>query len=173
MGTDKAQVENKPDIMPKWLFSALLLFGVALLVVFVVLFSKINIVGENEAPKLSPEAEAKLQKRLKEIDEAEQYALVAISNGFYPCLHGGRTTFYLLAGEVWKYGVTSKGQLGRYTSVFLVENKVSYVVQFKGNISECLKQEQIKLYFYPLLPENTARSELDQLPRPPFNPIMR
>jgi len=169
MGTDKAQVENKPDIMPKWLFSALLLFGVALLVVFVVLFSKVNIVGEKEAPKLSPEAEAKLQKRLKEIDEAEQYALVASLEGWYPCNHSGRTIFYLLPGEVWKYGMTTKGQVGRYSIRYLDKINVSYIVQFEGTIAECLKEEQRKLFFYPFLPENLRRAEEDQIPRPPFN----
>ena len=114
-----------------------------------------------------------LEKRLKEIDDSEQYALVAITEGWYPCLHSGRTTYYLKAGEVWKYGVTSKGKLGRYPITFLSENMVDYVVEFKGNYSECLKQEQIKLYSYPYLPENLARLPPDRLPRPPYNHIMR
>lgn len=129
--------------------------------------------GEHEGAQLSPKAAEKLQQRLKEIDDSEQYALVAAAPGFYPCLHSGSATFFLKAGEVWKYGVTSKGQFGRYSAVFLARNNVSYVVEFRGNMAECLKQEQIKLFNYPFLPENLARPKEQQLPRPPYNPIMR
>jgi len=40
--------------------------------------------------------------------------------------------------------------------------------QFLGNYLDCLKQEKIKIYYYPTLPENLARVE--QLLRPPGNP---
>lgn len=135
--------------------------------------SLLTYTGEEETPELKPKEKAKLDKRLREIDDSEQYALVASIDGWYPCQHGGKTTFYLLAGEVWKYGVTSKGQFGRYSTDFLVLNNVSYVVEFKGNFSDCLKQEQIKLFNYPYLPENLARPVAERLPRPPYNSIMR
>ncbi len=79
-------------------------------------------------PELKPKDKAKLDKRLKEIDDSEQYALMATIDGWYPCLHSGKTTYYLLVGEVWKYRVTSKGKFGRYSKDFLLENNVSYVV---------------------------------------------
>lgn len=150
-----------------------ILIGIILLGVAWMTFSKGHSAGENGDPKLSPEAEEKLEKRLREIDDSEQYALVAVSDGWYPCLHSGRTICYLRAGEIWKYGVTSKGQFRRYSAAFLVRNRVSYIVQFKGTLSECLKQEQIRLFHYPTLPENLARPVKDRLPRPPYNPIMR
>jgi hypothetical protein len=81
--------------------------------------------------------------------------------------------YYLKAGNVWKYGVTTKGERGRYAQKFFVENDVLYLVQFKGNIAECLKQEQIQLFMYPFLPENLTRLPEMRLPRPPYNPIMR
>ena len=149
------------------------LFVLAVVLVAVVLFPKIDFEEDNGAPKLHPKEEERLQKRLKEIDDSEQYALIAEGDGWYPCLHRGRTVFYLKAGEVWKYGVTSKGRLGRYKTDFLIRNNVSYYVQFNGTFSECLKQEQIKLFNYPYLPENLARPKTEQLPRPPFNSIMR
>ncbi|GEM_PF-382189 len=171
MGADRPQTKHRDtksqSILP------LLLLGGTILLFFGVLVFKIYNTGEYEAPKLSPEAQAKLEKRLKEIDDSEQYALLASMNGWYPCLHSGHSTYYLLAGEVWKYGVTSKGEFGRYRTNFLTQNKVSYLIEFKGTFSECLKQEQIKLYFYPFLPENLARPEAERLPRPPYNPIMR
>lgn len=153
--------------------SILPLGAVATLLVALVIFTKVYFNGESEVPKLKPKEQAKLEKRLKEIDDSEQYALVAGINGSYPCLHSGQTAYYLNTGEVWKYGVTSKGQFRRYTEAFLFKNKVSYIVEFKGNIAECLKMEQIKLYSYPFLPENLARPPEVRLPRPPYNPIMR
>ncbi len=145
----------------------------ALLLVAIIVFPKIEFDEEYGKPKLHPKEEEKLRRRLMEIDDSEQYALIAKKAGWYPCLHSGRTIFYLKAGEVWKYGVTSKGQFGRYTAAFLLRNQVSYDIQFKGTFSECLKQEQIKLFHYPYLPENLARQPSARLPRPPYNPIAR
>ena len=168
MGAFKPEAE-KPDTRRQVSLLPLLLGLVAGLV----LFRIIGLAGSYEAPKLQPKEEEKLQKRLKEIDDSEQYALIAIVNGWYPCLHSGHVRCYLKIGEVWKYGVTSKGKFGRYSTVFLAQNKVSYIIQFRGSYSECLKQEQIKLFYYKYLPENLARHPNERLPRPPYNSVMR
>lgn len=146
---------------------------VAAIVMALALPAVIYFAQQSEFPALAPREEAKLQKRLREIDDSEQYALIARVDGWYPCLHSGRPTYYLKKGEVWKYGVTSKGKFGRYNSDFFFDNRVNYSMEFKGNFAECLKQEQIKLFNYPYLPENLARLPADRLPRPPYNPIMR
>ncbi|MBK7937365.1 MAG: hypothetical protein IPJ82_09865 [Lewinellaceae bacterium] len=172
MGADRPQA-GKPDTQIPTPIPLLLIAAAVLLSAIALFFPKMDFNGEDKVPELSPQDEAKLQKRLKEIDEAEQYALIANDDGWYSCLHSSRTTYYLLAGEVWKYGVTSKGEFGRYAGKFLRNNKVSYVTEFRGNIAECLKMEQIKLFNYPFLPENLARPPEERLPRPPFNPIMR
>ena len=148
-----------------------LLAGSVLL--FIIVFRNLILEGGSSEPTLSPKEESKLQKRLKEIDESEQYALIAIVDGWYPCLHSGRTSCYLKEGEVWKFGVTSKGEFRRYSTVFLAKNRVAYFVQFKGSFSDCLKQEQIQLFNYPYSPENLARPLIERLPRPPYNSIMR
>lgn len=127
----------------------------------------------NGEPRLNSKHQQQLQKKLNELEEAEQYALVAVAEGWYPCLHSGRALYYLRPGEVWKYGVTAKGERGRYTSPFLQNNGVVYVIQFKGTMTECLQEEQRKLFAYPLLPENLARLELDRLLRPPYNPVLK
>lgn len=127
----------------------------------------------NGEPKLTPKHQNKLQKKLTELDEAEQYALIATKNGSYPCLHSGHALCQLHIGEVWKYGVTVKGERGRYTAQFLQDNAVSYIVQLRGTMGDCLKEEQRKLFTYPILPENLARMENDRLLRPPYNPILR
>ncbi len=169
MGADKKQVQEPEPETSKLRY--LLLASSVLLII--VLIEKLVLESSGGAPKLSPKEKEKLEKRLREIDESEQYALIAMEDGWYPCLHSGRTTYFLRAGEVWKYGVTSKGQFGRYTATFLFENRVSYLPEFEGTFSECLKQEQIKLYNYPHLPENLARDPANRLPRPPYNSVMR
>lgn len=174
MGADKPQV-GKPDTdiqNTQTLLPWMLISAVVLLIV-IARYSTLEFKDENEAPVLSPKETAKLDKRLKEIDDAEQYALIASRNGWFLCNHPGRTTFYLLAGEVWKYGTTTKGQIGRYSYKYLENANVSYIVQFQGTIAECLKEEQRKLFNYPYLPENLARPEKDRLPRPPYNSKMQ
>ncbi len=156
-----------PTLLPS------VLVGAAALLFVMVVLQEMGVPRKNDLDTLNPSEAARLQKRLREIDDSEQYLLVATINGLYPCLHSGRTTYYLKSGEVWKYGVTSKGEFGRYAAAFLVKNKVSYIVEFNGTFSECLKQEQIKLFNYPYLPENLSRPETERLPRPPYNSIMR
>lgn len=171
MGADKPQLK-KDDTETRRSFLPIFL-GAAIFVVAVVLFSKMTFDEEGKLPKLNPQDEAKLQKRLNEIDDAEQYALVANENGWYPCNHPGRATFYLKAGEVWKYGTTTKGQFGRYSIKYLKAMNVFYIIQFQGTVAECLKEEQRKLFNYPYLPENLARPVKDRLPRPPYNSKMQ
>jgi hypothetical protein len=167
MGADKPKAEQTPEINESPFPSLLIWAVVAFLAVALFQFAAFS--DEDEAPELGPKEETKLEKRLKEIDDAEQYALIANENGWYPCSHSGRTTYYLLAGEVWKYGTTTKRRFGRYTISELEEKNVTYLIQFRGTISECLKEELRKLFYYPYLPENLARPEKDRLPRPPYN----
>ncbi|HPH54145.1 MAG TPA: hypothetical protein PLY62_08835 [Bacteroidales bacterium] len=169
MGADKPEIKKIHTQTPLP-FVPILMGGIILIVA---LFKATDFSSDNQEPKLSPKEEAKLEKRLKEIDDSEQYALIAVESGYFACLHSGKTVCYLQAGEIWKYGVTSKGEFGRYAGKFLRNHRVSYIAQFKGNMAECLKQEQIKLFNYPFLPENVARPLEERLPRPPFNPIMR
>jgi len=118
---------------------------------------------------LSPERQAKLDKELEEIDNAEQYALVATVDGFYPCLTcpDASGTIYLYVGEVWKYGVTRVGEKRRYPNQNYGAPDLTYVTQFIGNYTECLKMEKTKIYSYPLLPEARKRDVI--LIRPPGN----
>ena len=169
MGADKPLIQ-KPESKTPILFYFLLVGAVLM---FLVLFKSEILDKRGLEPTLSPKEAAKLQKRLREIDESEQYALIAIEDGWYTCLHSGRTSYYLNEGEVWKFGVTSKGEFGRYSPVFLSKNRVAYFVQFKGSFSDCLNQEQIKLFNYPYSPENLARPLIERLPRPPYNSIRR
>ncbi|MBL7782720.1 MAG: hypothetical protein JNM22_15950 [Saprospiraceae bacterium] len=169
MGAEQPKQEKTgTEAPPRKMYSIRVL---ALVILAGALILRIAFPNEGEVPNLRPKDAARLEKKLREIDDAEQYALVARSDGLYACLNGP-PTYYLKTGEVWRYGVTTKGELGRYKGKFLIQNNVIYTVQFRGNIAECLKQEQIKLFMYPYLPENLARPIELRLPRPPYNPIM-
>ena len=141
---------------------------IALLIVGAVKFKEV-VVWVDGKPQLSEKRQAELDKRRKEIMDAEQYVLLAQSPGWYKCLHcvGGR--IYLNHREVWKYGVTMKGEKGRYTKEFLSSRNLQYVVQFRGNYAECLLIEKEQIFAYPLLPENLRRPDKFKLVLPPGN----
>ena len=171
MGADKpylrkVSTHTRSSVWP------LLMVAVGIIIASVIII-EVVFVKEEPSPELSRKERAKLEQKMKEIDDAEQYALLAATDGLYTCLHSGRVTCFLHKGEVFKYGVTTKGEFGRYYTSFMIKHNVIYVVQFKGNVAECLIQEQVKLFNYPYLPENLARLPENQLPRPPFNPIMK
>lgn len=128
-------------------------------------------VDKEGAVVLSPERLDKLQQELEDLDEAEQYALKAISTGYFPCLNcKDSTVVYLRVNDVWKYGATSKGEGKRYRNA-LAKDNLYYNIQFEGNYVECLKLEKTKIYNYALLPENLMRKK--PLIRPPGNKIDR
>jgi hypothetical protein len=118
---------------------------------------------------LAPWRKRKLERELKAIDEAEQYALRASTNGWYDCFNcPGSRKIYLLKGEVWKYGHTVNGEKVRYGK-WHREKGLLYFAEFKGTLSACIKEEKRKIYFYAILPENLKRN--DPLIRPPGNKI--
>lgn len=120
-------------------------------------------------PILSEERQRKLDKVLREFDEAEQYVLLANQNGYYPCYNcGDSTQIYLYIRQVWRYGSTRKQLKGRYKNS-LEAKKLLYVTQYKGTLTECEKREMIKIFKYATLPENTIREK--PLIRPPGNKI--
>lgn len=111
--------------------------------------------------------EGKLTKELEDLEQAEQYALVAKTQGNFPCyscLTG--STIKLQKGETWRYGFTTKGHVGRYASSLEGKNLI-YVIQYVGTIKDCLIEERKKIYYYALLPENLNRDS--PLIRPPGN----
>lgn len=118
---------------------------------------------------LSDDRRAKLEKELEDLDEAEQYVLLATRAGNFPCYSCIKNkTIWLLPGEVWKYGVTTKGEKGRYKKGLPVKHLL-YKPQLIGSLDVCLKEEKRKIYYYALLPENTKRN--NPLIRPPGNKI--
>jgi len=117
--------------------------------------------------ELPPERRQKLEKELDELENAEQYVLIAEKDGWYSCFNcPGEAHIFLHRGEVWKYGVTRKGEKGRYGK-WHVNQSLVYIIQYQGAYQECLKQEKIKIYMYAQLPENLRRQH--PLIRPPGN----
>ncbi len=119
--------------------------------------------------KLKPERIQEIQRKLKEFDEAEQYVLLARTDGWYSCPHCSKGSYYLKAGEVAKYGVTRKGESKRYDADYIERMDMEYRVQFRGNYAECLKAELAQIAKYPLLPENLKRQKRLRLARPILN----
>ncbi|MEM6696816.1 MAG: hypothetical protein AAF599_00370 [Bacteroidota bacterium] len=117
--------------------------------------------------QISKERQEKMERELEEYENAEQYALLAERDDYYPCPScKNRGRIFLFKGEVWKYGVTTKKQAGRYPNGLPAEN-LTYLVQLRGNIYQCLAEEKRKIYQYPILPENLKRT-VPSL-RPPGN----
>ena len=125
------------------------------------------IIWKDGEPDLAPWRKAKLEQELEELDSAEQYVLFVRIPGYYPCYSCfGEEEIFLNLGEIWKYGVTSKQEKGRYPQGLPVYG-LEYKIQYEGPTIECYKQEKIKIYYYALLPENLRRAR--PLKRPPGN----
>lgn len=144
----------------KWLIAGLVLMAL----------SWIDVIEWTEdGPRIKSFWKNRLDKDQRELEEAEQYVLVARSAGMYPCYRCPSQQFFLNAGEIWKYGVTRKGARGRYSERFLMANNLNYRVQLVGDYAMCLMAEKGKLYNYPLLPENLSRLDSLRLLFPPGN----
>jgi len=111
-----------------------------------------------------------LESRIERLQNAEQYALLALTDGYYTCYHCSEGRVWLNKDEVAKYG-TSINTDTRYTKESLKEDNVYYFTQFSGTIQECLEEEARKIYLYYTLPENAVRYK--SLARPPLNKIDR
>ncbi len=124
------------------------------------------VVHPDGSKTLAPHRQAKLDKELEEIDNAQQYVLLATTNGIYPCYTcpDGSGRIYLYKGEVWKYGVTRVGEKRRYPNQNYGASNVAFVIEFQGTYAECLKMEKTKIYSYPLLPEVGKRDFILAIP---------
>lgn len=107
----------------------LILFLLAMLSIF--LLMKIWDKG-NEVD--SSERDQDLEARIERLQNAEQYALFALRDGYYPCSHCSGRSVWLNKDEVAKYGVSINPN-GRYTDEYLRENKVYYFTQFTGTLA--------------------------------------
>lgn len=157
---------SPPKAKPPNLFFLFLLVAITLTLFYSGKKPFIEVDDEGNT-KLAEWRKEKLNKELNELDEAEQYVLLAKRNGWYPCFNCLiSSTIFLNQNEVWKYGYTKKGEGGRYQNS-LEGTNLKYVTQFVGTISECMKEEKRKIYYYALMPENLARE--NPLMRPPGN----
>lgn len=104
-------------------------------------------------------------------ESVEVYQLVALEDGFYPCLNcSGMQTIYLEAGQIWKYGISRNGK-NRYPQEFYITNKLQYIRLMTTDILNAEQMERQLIIAYPLLPECQKRMKLKQifLKRPPGN----
>lgn len=110
-----------------------------------------------------------LDKKIKEFEEAEQYALIAKADGQYICYVCNRGTCFLQKGMVWKYGVTRRGVDKRYPGDSLFKMNLYYQIEFQGTHQECLIEEKRKIFLYPLYHDNMVRKASERMLRPPGN----
>lgn len=152
---------SSPNGLPNLLFVLL-----ATLVVFMALKPFIEF-DKDGTPRLANWRKHKMEKEIKDMEEAEQYVLVAEINGLYPCYScPNAAIIHLTKGEIWKYGITTKGKSGRYGNMLEGLN-LKYIPEFKGTLEACLKEERRKIYHYAVMPENLVRPI--PLIRPPGN----
>jgi len=106
----------------------------------------------------------------------EQYALIVIQAGRFPCYECPTGEIYLKKYEVWRYGFAGMGgEKKRYPNgIFykdgkwkLTKDHLFYDAQLRGTRPECLIEEIKKIYHYPELPEAQKRDI--KLIRPPGN----
>lgn len=117
--------------------------------------------------KLQAELEGILAKTYPE-RICTQYALIATTNGYYPCCNCNTDTqIYLNIGEIYKYGKTCIGEDRRYSD--LEAMNLRFEIQFTGTEMQCLIMEKIKIYNYLFHPENVARA-LKNNEAPMFRP---
>ncbi len=118
--------------------------------------------------QLHPNRLRKLRRDIENLNNAEQYALKAKSNGWFSCLSCPyRDSIYLYKNEIWKYGVTINGEVGRYRNRLKIKG-LQYKTQYTGTIEQCMIEERKKIIKYPLLRENLQRKK--PIARPPGNP---
>ena len=79
------------------------------------------IVKKGRGYDLAPEVRRKMEEEIYQLENAEQYALLATEAGWYSCpscmKQYGKLTIFLLPGEVIKYGTSVRGSL-RYSQKY-------------------------------------------------------
>ena len=77
------------------------------------------------------------------------------------------TWVYLNAHEVYRYGERCNQNDSRYSDSKMATQNLVLVPQFHGDKKACYQEQQRKIYFYLLLPENLVRTK--PLGHPPGN----
>lgn len=112
------------------------------------------------------------QKEIERNDEAEQYRLLAISSGYYPCYFCPTGEIWINQGETLKIGTTTNPST-RYTAEWLQRENVRYHTDTVGDLATVRREEIRKIATYPLWPENMRRPKDQRLVVPPFHRTMR
>lgn len=118
-------------------------------------------------PVLTPDRQAEIARRQnKNIEEAEQYVLIAIAPGYRECYlcPGGKV--WLEAGEIAKIGISTNSK-NRYSIEYYEHHGVFYQMEYRGDLTTAKNREIGRLGSYPLLPENLKRK--NKLLYPPLN----
>jgi hypothetical protein len=117
--------------------------------------------------KMTAEIEG-IKAKYRKGNPCKQYVLRASEAGWYFCEHTQK--IWLEEGEIWKIGKTCLSEKGRY-SKGSHDKRLIFAEQFSGTAEQCLIVEKVKLFAYPLFPENINRK--NPLLLPPGNKIRR
>lgn len=96
-------------------------------------------------------------KKGKIKDGVVLYKLIAIKNGNYFCSFCFEQSFYLMAGEVYRYGITAQAISKRYILKELKSKGLRFVELDRGSLEQMRLKELELIVQYPLLPENQVR----------------
>lgn len=98
-----------------------------------------------------------LQRQQREIETAYIcYKLIANVDKYYNCPSCYKNRFFLLAGEIIKYGITSKG-IDRYPMSELYKERITFIPIDTGSLEEMRALELELIGLYPLRLENQVR----------------
>jgi len=158
------RVETKQENKPKFPFLLVLL----ILIAATITWKEITKQKANGEWTLTEPFVEQVLNELEKTEVCETYVLTAASSGSYLCKHCPRGTYYLHAGEVYKYGMTCT-QYSRYQSSWLAQMRLNYTVVFRGDLKTARAAEIKLLGKYPILPENLARPIDNRLALPPGN----
>lgn len=99
-----------------------------------------------------------LQRKQQELEEEYVcYKLIANMNKYYDCPICFMNKFFLLEEEIIKYGITSKGEEGRYGNKYLIEQQISFIAIDSGSLQDMRALELELIGLYPLKEENQVR----------------
>ncbi len=114
--------------------------------------------NEDGTYSLQQEWERTIEKKKEKHQMQDLYVLIATKNAYYSCNHCPTGNFFLKKGEVFRYGTTGNGQIGRgFNEGWLNTNLLDYVLVETGDLATIKAKEATLIGSYAILPENLRR----------------
>lgn len=99
-----------------------------------------------------------IEKKKSKFEKHDLYMLRAARDGYFLCKHCPTGKFFLKTGEVYRYGTTGEGQMGRgYNREWLNAYGLIYVRLITADLTTVKIAQTTSIGKYALSPENLAR----------------